>query len=201
MHAHLAHHELSKGSRPPPRMCVNIMCGFTRDGTSRNGETRTHGSAAAREGGEELSLCPKCFGPLYVAVHDPDGKALRRRVERRYLTQLVTGCGKAWCANKMCRTGRKNLGLSEQGKSIREAMPLVKPVIDALAAQAETKSGKAAELSFCVDETCQRGRNVAEMLAAEGVFGLAWCVGAVEATGGDLRSAREWLGNWAPKMA
>jgi hypothetical protein len=78
-------------------------------------------------------------------------------------------------------------------------MPLVKPVVDALASQAENKSTEAVELSFCVDESCQRARNVAEMLAAEGVFGLEWCVGAVEATVGDLRSAREWLGNWAPK--
>jgi ubiquitin fusion degradation protein UFD1/E3A ubiquitin ligase-like protein len=199
MHAHLAHHELSKSSRPPPRICANVMCGFTRDGTNNRGETRVHSSATLREGGEGLNLCPKCFGPLYVAVHDPDGKALRRRVERRYLTQLVTGCGKSWCANKTCRTGRNNIGLPEQGKSIREAMPLVKPVVDALVSQAENRSEEAVELSFCVDEGCQRARNVAEMLAAEGVFGLAWCVGAVEATAGDLRSAREWLGNWAPK--
>ena len=35
------------------------------------------------------------------------------------------------------------------------------------------------------------------MLAAEGVYELAWCVAAVEAAGGQLDRAREWLSSWA----
>jgi hypothetical protein len=201
MRAHLAHHELSKTSRLAPRLCTNVLCGWTRDGTARNGDTRAQRKAADDHfDDEELHLCPKCFGPLYVALHDPEGKALRRRVERRYLTQLVTGCGKPWCSNHLCRTGRKNAGLPEQGKSIKDAMPLVKPVVDALAAAAAAGAGhQPVPLSFCVDESSQRNRAVAEMLAGEGVYALEWCVGALEATSGALGDAREWLGNWAPK--
>jgi len=196
MRAHLAHHELTKSSRLEPRMCANQLCGLTQDGTSKNGDTRANKLASQDSG--DLGLCPKCFGPLYVALHDPDGKALRRRVERRYLTQLVTGCGKSWCGNAMCRTGRKNLHAPEQGKSIREAMPLVKPLVESLATAAEKPGHGIVPLQFCVDETCQRYRTLAEMLAAEGVYSLEWCVGAVEATGG-IGDAREWLSNWAPK--
>lgn len=42
------------------------------------------------------------------------------------------------------------------------------------------------------------------MIAAEGAmtdgktYDLAWCIAAVEATGGDLEKAKEWLENWAP---
>jgi hypothetical protein len=200
MRAHLAHHELSKSSRLAPRLCANVLCGWTRDGTTKNGDTRAHGKTVVENGDDQLQLCPKCFGPLYVALHDPEGKALRRRVERRYLTQLITGCGKPWCANQLCRTGKKNQGLPEQGKSIREAMPLVKPVVDTLAAAAAAGvSHQAVPLNFCVDEASQRNKSIAEMLAGEGVYALEWCVGALEATGGDLGASREWLANWAPK--
>jgi Ubiquitin fusion degradation protein UFD1/Amino-terminal Zinc-binding domain of ubiquitin ligase E3A len=197
MRAHLAHHELSKSSRLPPRICANKLCGFSRDGTAKSGDTRV--SRKGTDAEHDLGLCPRCFGPLYVSLHDPDGKALRRRAERRYLTQLVTGCGKSWCTNDMCRTGRANLGMPEQGRNIKEALPLVKPVVDALTAAAAVPGAETVPLKFCVDEACQRNRTIAEFLAAEGVYALEWCVGAVEAAGGELGGTREWLGNWAPK--
>lgn len=196
MRAHLAHHDLSKSTRPAPRICANKLCGSTRDGTALNGDTRVHRITDGDD--EHLDLCPKCFGPLYVALHDPEGKALRRRIERRYLTQMVTGCSKPWCANTFCQTGRLHQSLPPQGKNLREALPLVKPIVDALAASA-ANGGYDVPLDFCVDEASQRNRTVAEMVSAGGVYGLEWCVGAVEAAQGDLGKANEWLVNWAPK--
>jgi hypothetical protein len=49
----------------------------------------------------------------------------------------------------------------------------------------------------------QQRRGVAEMMAAEtGLKGekytFNWCVAALEAEGGKIDLAREWLKNWAP---
>ena len=144
-----------------------------------------------------MGLCSVCFGPLYVSIYDPDNKALRRRIERRYLQQLLTGCGKAFCRNEFCKSGRKNLELNTN-ITTKDALPMIKPFLDNLA-QGSTP------FHFCVDESSQKRRNVAEMLAAEdggmtgkGGYAFAWCVGALEADGGDLDAARLWLKNFAP---
>lgn len=50
----------------------------------------------------ELGLCEGCFAPLYVPQHDPTGKALMRRLERRYILQMQRGCKQAWCTNPYC---------------------------------------------------------------------------------------------------
>ena len=34
--------------------------------------------------------------------------------------------------------------------------------------------------------------------AGKGGYDFEWCVGALEAEGGDLDAARKWLINWAP---
>src|SRR5262249_26119200 len=125
-------------------------------------------------------------------LHDPEGKALRRRIERRYLSQIVTGCGKAWCANEWCKTGRKNVGLEPlAGGGAGPAMQLVRPLM------AEVE-GHTKPLHFCVDEGSQKRRKLAEMLAAEGAWSLGWCIAAFEAEGANVDKAREWLQNWAP---
>lgn len=191
--AHMAHHELDKAHRSKPTLCRNALCGRTLHGVGPRGRV----GDATRMGqgpGNELGLCSLCFGPLYVSMHDPEGRALRRRVERRYLGQLMKGCQKSGCRNEWCRTGRKNLGLEELGASASAALPLVKPLLQAVDTPGEA-------MHFCVDETTQKRRKMAEMLAAEGVWDLEWCVAAFESEGGDLAKARAWLADWAPTKA
>lgn len=192
MAAHMAHHELDKAQRAavPPPICRNALCSRTLHGVGPRGQVGA-GTRMGQGPGNDLGLCSLCFGPLYVSMYDPEGKALRRRVERRYLTQLMKGCGRAGCLNEWCRSGRKNLGLEEMGTSASAALPLVKPLLDALGDPDE-------KMHFCVDEGTQKRRKLAEMLAAEGVWDLEWCIAALEAENGDLAKARGWLENWAP---
>ncbi|KAI4134323.1 MAG: hypothetical protein LQ347_001617, partial [Umbilicaria vellea] len=154
MTTHLKHHDLERLSRLRPRICRNMNCGRTLDGVGRNGEIKRQQPSR-----NDLGLCDTCFGPLYVSMYDPDGKALKRRVERKYLTQLLTGCGKDWCRNKYCKTGRKYLGLEATGS--KEALAMVKPFLDNLVDMGNP-------LHFCTDEVSQKRRTLAEMIAAEG---------------------------------
>jgi hypothetical protein len=202
MEIHMKNHDLDRFSRPPPIPCRNINCGRTLDVCSKSGDTRA-GSRMGQGPGNDIGLCSQCFGPLYISMYDPDGKALRRRIERRYLQQLISGCGKAWCSNEFCKTGRQHLGLVTS-ISMKDAMPIIKPFLESLA-----KGEKGTPLHFCVDEKSQRLRGMASMLAAEngeqgakgGGYDLGWCVGALEAEGGDLDAARTWLKNYAPSRA
>jgi hypothetical protein len=199
MDTHLRHHDLERLSRPPPRVCRNVNCGRTQDGANKMGDTRA-GTRKGQGPGNEIGLCSVCFGPLYVSLHDPEGKALRRRIERRYLSQLLTGCGKSWCRNEYCRTGRKNLGQEDKSVPTREAIPIVKPFLEGMDGR-----GYSTPLHFCVDERSQKNRTLAEMMTAEkgiegkGGYGLEWCVAAFEAEGGDLDRGRSWLKGWAPQ--
>ena len=208
MTTHLKHHDLQRLSRSKPRICRNINCGRTLDGVSKSGEVKVQGSR------NDLGVCDVCFGPLYVTMYDPDGKALRRRVERKYLTQFLTGCGQTWCRNEYCKNGRKNLGTLQEGQTIssKEAMGMIKPTLDGL------KDGKV-PVHFCTDEASQKRRMLGELVAAEGSAGgkgkgraidgsaegsgyeLEWCVAALEAAGGDLDKGRSWLRDFAPTRA
>ena len=205
MSAHLRHHDLQRLSRRAPRICRNLNCGRTIDAVSKRGDTNLQPSR------NELAVCDPCFGPLYVSMYDPDGKALRRRVERKYLTQLLTGCGQPWCRNEICKSGRLASGLDDPARgpiTSKQALAMVKPLL-------ERGWEKDAPLHFCTDETSQRRRLVAEMLAAEtlgstGVdvgaapkegYALEWCVAALEVEAGDLDRGRAWLRDWAPTRA
>ncbi|KAL9064544.1 MAG: hypothetical protein Q9161_008810 [Pseudevernia consocians] len=208
MSTHLKHHDLQRLSRSKPRICRNVNCGRTLDGVSKGGEVRVQGSR------NDLGVCDVCFGPLYVTMYDPDGKALRRRVERKYLTQLLTGCGQTWCRNEYCKTGRKNSGMTQDGQAIssKEALGMIKPILEGL------KDGKV-PVHFCTDEASQKRRVLAELLAVEGNAGgkgkgkqrdgfaegnayeLEWCVAALETAGGDLDKGRGWLQDFAPTRA
>ncbi|KAK4133747.1 hypothetical protein BT67DRAFT_442658 [Trichocladium antarcticum] len=190
MAAHAAHHELDKAARARPQICRDALCGRTLHGVGPRGQPNG-GTRMGQGPGNDLGLCSLCFSPLYVNMHDPEGKALRRRIERRYLTQLMSGCGKRWCLNGWCKTGRANLGLEKLGASAAAALPLVKPLLEAIGDHGQA-------MHFCVDEASQRRRKTAEMLAAEGVWDHEWCVAALEAEGGSLGKARGWLGDWAP---
>lgn len=193
MATHLKHHELEKSSRSRPAICRNVNCGRTLDGVGRNGEIGT-ATKMGQGPGNELGLCSICFGPLYVSMHDPEGKAMKRRVERRYISQLITGCGKAWCTNEVCKTAKNKVEQSASTLTTKDALPMVKPLMDVL-------GDHSAPVYFCVDETSQRRRKVAELLAAEKVYDLEWCIAACEAENGNLDGARQWLENWAPKRA
>ncbi|RYP65057.1 hypothetical protein DL771_008478 [Monosporascus sp. 5C6A] len=190
MSTHLKHHELEKAHRPKPAICRNANCGRTLHGVGKHGAVGT-ATQMGQGPGNDIGLCSLCFTPLYVSLHDPEGKALRRRVERRYLTQMMRGCGKKWCANPWCKTGRSNANLEARGSSAQAVLPLVKPLV-------ESFRDKSEPMYFCVDETNQRRRRLAELLAADGVWDLEWCVAACEAEGANPDRASEWLANWAP---
>ncbi|TVY39749.1 Ubiquitin fusion degradation protein [Lachnellula occidentalis] len=191
MATHLRHHEMEKSSRSKPTICRNVNCGRTLHGVGKNGEIGA-GSRMGQGPGNDLGLCSICFGPLYVSMHDPEGRALKRRVERRYLGQMIKGCGNVWCKNEYCKTAKAKTGRAGAALSTQEALPLVKPLMD-------TYSDRNAPMYFCVDEGSQKRRKLAEMLAAENTFDPEWCVAAVEAETGNLDGARQWLQNWAPK--
>ncbi|KAL6152210.1 hypothetical protein ACJQWK_04640 [Exserohilum turcicum] len=161
MATHLRHHDLERLSRAAPRLCRNINCGRTQDGASKSGDTRA-GTRKGQSPGNDIGLCSVCFGPLYVSLHDPDAKALRRRIERRYLSQLLTGCAKPWCANPYCRSARKNKGHPDTPVATKDAIPMVKPFL-----QGVDGKGYDTPLHFCVDERAHKARVLAELLAAE----------------------------------
>ncbi|KAL8800273.1 MAG: hypothetical protein Q9182_005297 [Xanthomendoza sp. 2 TL-2023] len=212
MSTHLKHHAYERLSRTRPVICRNTCCARTLVGyfsTDGKREVRDNGG---RDNG--LRICNSCFGPLYANTYDPDGKQLRRRVERRYLSQMMTGCGKGWCRNVFCKSGRANTGL-EVVKGSKDIMVLVRPAL------------VGEEVRFCTDEGSQRRKGVAEMVAAEkgagdgfvggevrevgkgrrkegqdneeerGGYEIEWCVNALEVEGGDLLKARGWLKDWA----
>ncbi|EEP77747.1 conserved hypothetical protein [Uncinocarpus reesii 1704] len=188
MNTHLRHHDLERLSRPPPQICKNPNCCTTLEDPLKRRRVATN----------SLGLCNVCFGPLYVDLYDPEGKALRRRIERRYLSQMLSGCGKPWCRNEYCKTGRSNMGISVV--SGKEALGLVKPLINAVSIPLSEREGEnTAPLYFCTDENNQTRRKLAELLASEAGYQLGWAVAAVQEVGGNIDKARDWLRNWAPK--
>jgi hypothetical protein len=184
MKTHLRLHDRERFSRPKPRLCANRICGRT---IKSEDERRVQK--------EQLGLCNECFGPLYVTSYDPEGKMLRRRIERRLLQQLTGGCGKAWCGNvDFCRTAHKNVSGEDRVVSAKDGLAMIKPIMNDLA------NGITTSMVFCVDEASQSRRNLAGMLMGEGEYELEWCVKALEEEKGDLDRAREWLKNRAPKV-
>lgn len=190
MSTHLKHHDLEKSSRLKPGICRNVNCGRTLEGVGKNGDIGA-GSRMGQGPGNDLGLCSICFGPLYVTMHDPEGKAMKRRVERRYLSQMIQGCGKSWCINQYCKTAIARGGKEKTTLTTKDALPMVKPLMDTL-------GDRSAGMYFCVDEGSQKRRKLAEMLAAEKSYDLEWCIAACEAESGNLDKVRQWLQNWAP---
>ncbi|KZZ98206.1 Ubiquitin fusion degradation protein UFD1 [Ascosphaera apis ARSEF 7405] len=117
MATHLRHHDINRLSREPPRICVNPNCCRVVLAARNRGTPVTLDN-------ERLGLCSSCFGPLHAPVYDPEGKALRRRVERKYLTQMLKGCAQAWCRNMYCRTGRTNNKLENAQLPAKDIMTL-----------------------------------------------------------------------------
>ena len=197
MNVHLKHHDLARLSRVKPRVCRNVNCGRLLDAVSKTGEV--HPSPKKND----LWLCDTCFGPLYVSSYDPDGKALKRRVERRYFQQLLTGCGQTWCSNEFCKVGRQHRDGGAPAVASKDAIAMSKPYTDNVW---EEKS----PLHFCTDETSQSRRSLAEMMASEknglggisdrdnvkGGYELEWCVASL-IENNDMEKAWTWLGNFA----
>ncbi|KOS19991.1 Ubiquitin fusion degradation protein 1 [Escovopsis weberi] len=188
METHMKHHELDKSTRLKPLICRNVLCGRTLFGVGPRGKIGSY-MTPIKEPGNDLGFCSVCFGPLYVSLNDPDGRAMRRRIERRYLGQLLSGCQKPYCLNQWCKTGRSNTG-TEAGTTSpsRAVQPLVAGALD---------PGEPAY--FCVDEDSQMGRKVAEMVAAERAWDLEWCVAAAEVEKHQADRMRDWLHAWAPR--
>lgn len=192
MSTHLKHHALERENRSPPAICRNVNCGRTLDGVGSHGEIGA-GRRTGQGNGNTLGVCSICYGPLYANVHDPTNSRLARRVERNYLRQMIQGCGKPYCRNAYCKTGKANLaGEKPKPMTAQEALPLIKPLADSAL---DMEKG----MYLCTDDVSQKRRKLAEMLAAEGEYRLEWCVAALEAEGGKVEGARGWLGNWAPK--
>ncbi|KAJ9609475.1 hypothetical protein H2200_005802 [Cladophialophora chaetospira] len=183
MKTHLRLHDRERFSKPIPRLCSNRICGRTIKAEDEG-----------RVQQEQLGLCNECFGPLYVTAYDPEGKMLRRRVERRLLQQLTGGCGKFWCRNEeFCRTAHKNIRAEDRAVSAKDGLAMVKPIMDDLV-------NGVSSMVFCVDEGSQTRRSLAAMVAAEEEYELEWCVKALQEEKGDLDRAREWLKDRAPKL-
>lgn len=183
MKTHLRLHDRERFSRPKPKLCANRICGRT---------IRHEDEARVQK--EQLGLCSECFGPLYVTTYDPEGKMLRRRIERRLLQQLMGGCGKSWCRSaEFCKTGHKNVTGQDRVVSAKDGLPMIKPIMDQLA------QGVTSGLVFCVDEASQTRRNLANLMASEGEYELEWCAKALEEERGDVSKARGWLQDRAPK--
>ena len=184
MKTHMRLHDRDRVTRQRPNLCLNLVCQRTlKDGDE------------ARVIKEQHGLCNECFGPLYLANYDPEGKMLRRRVERRLLQQLIGGCGKPWCRNaEWCKTAHKNGTGNDRSMNAKDALVVIKPVLEQFA------KGDPEGLKFCVDEGTQVRKRLAEMMAGEGEYELAWCLRALEEEKSDLNQAREWLSDRAPKI-
>jgi hypothetical protein len=189
MDAHLRLHAQDKSHRAAPTVCLNANCGRIVNGPATRQKLSPGDTSLTRL--SPPMLCSTCAVPLHSTMHDPDNKALRRRIERRYLQQLMVGCAKPWCRNEFCRAGRSTLGLPETGKGTKDVFPLVKPLM-------EMSPGEGGAMWFCVDQASAAQRAMADMLASEGVWDFPWCVAACEVVGPDAAAARSWLGDWAP---
>ena len=114
-------------------------------------------------------------------MYDPKHTKLQSRLERKLLTQLMSGCRQSHCSNSPnCATAMGT------GLSMSDAMKVVKPQVDGIL-------NESVQFKMCVDEAVQRKTFLAEMIAAEGVYGLEYCRKGIEEGKGDLSKARTWL--------
>lgn len=161
LEVHLQTHELDRLDpvrNPIPLICCNPNC------------------YRSRSDGNGLGLCEVCYGPLYAPGYDPDGSALRARIERRLVKQMVVGCGRAGCGNReACKIGAgEGWGMGEARKRAGDMV-------------------KRGELGFCVDQETGKRRGMAMELMVEGGWGWEWCCRAVEVGGGRVEEGRRWV--------
>ena len=191
---HRRHHDFERRARAAPTVCRNAPCGRTLRSPGGGGS----GSGSSGGGLDALGLCGACAAPLYAsgAGDDRDGRALRRRVERRGLSQWLTGCGRADCGNvAACRTARDARGLPKV--TSKEAGERLRPMLDGL-------FDGTGVLRLCVDAASEQRRETAGVMSAEDGEGadgyeFGWYVRALEECAGDAARARGWLEDWAPR--
>ena len=107
-------------------------------------------------------------------MYDPKHTKLQSRLERKLLTQLMSGCRQSHCSNSPnCATAMGT------GLSMSDAMKVVKPQVDGIL-------NESVQFKMCVDEAVQRKTFL-------GVYGLEYCRKGIEEGKGDLSKARTWL--------
>ena len=187
LQVHRRHHDLERLRRPAPVPCSNLPCGRTLRTTLQS---------------NAMGLCETCFAPLYAsgAGDDRDGRALKRRVERRLLSQLLTGCGRESCDNLSgCRKAQDRLGY--QRLTSKEASAVIKEDLEGLL------EGRG-KLFLCVDEEAEKRKGKADYMGAQDVgedgvdngYERGWYLRALEQCGEDVGRARNWLKDWAPTI-
>ncbi|KAJ1955114.1 hypothetical protein EC988_002063 [Linderina pennispora] len=107
-----------------------------------------------------LGLCKTCYGPFYTSEFDSKHLKLLKRLARALQLQMVHGCGRPYCRNKMCATGIRNADKLSVPFSNTEAASKIVPVLRALAPL--STSGPAAvnyanlDMHLCVDEATNK---------------------------------------------
>ncbi|EGW29911.1 uncharacterized protein SPAPADRAFT_73362 [Spathaspora passalidarum NRRL Y-27907] len=144
----------------------------------------------------EMGLCDICYGPLYVAQHDPTYLKLQIRIERKYMIQLSKGCGNDYCNNEYCRTGNRSL----QSKPFKELMQLLNqelfsnihsPKLPVNKSRKESDVG-ANKVWFCVNESVSNKKVLLDILRSEGVYEDEIVYKAVNERS-DEQAIRSWL--------
>lgn len=134
-----------------PIGCTNVLCPNLRDN------------------GNPLGLCIECFSPLYSNVHDPDGKKLASRMERRYILMMKNGCGDDECDNELCNTG----------DSMGDIVKRVKAMDSGL-------------LQFCVDK--KRREKMRMVTVFEGSeWSKGWVIRGLKECGWTINGVIPWL--------
>lgn len=158
--AHLRLHDLNRLKQVTPIKCSNKLC------LNLSNENN-------------LKLCADCFGPLYSRAHDPDGKKLRQRIERRYILQLRNGCEFKNCQNKLCHNSSD--GVLSKDTSMPEIVQYVKDDVM-----------NKTEFSFCVNEGMNFRRYLVEFFKDED-WEIGWVCKSMEMTGGIVPEMKTWL--------
>ncbi|RLV92933.1 hypothetical protein JA1_002876 [Spathaspora sp. JA1] len=156
--------------------CINLLSG----GVSTN----------------ELGLCDICYGPLYIAQHDPTNLKLQIRIERKYMIQLSKGCGNSWCNNEYCRNGNRSL----QQKPFKELMELLNQELFRnihypklpINKSREIELGSSNKVWFCVNESISNKRVLLDLLRSEGLYENEIIYKAINERN-DEQSIRSWL--------
>lgn len=148
----------------------------------------------------ELLLCEVCYGPLYMAQHDPAHMKLQGRIERRYVMQLTRGCGNLWCTNKYCATANKSvfgaMGMRQKLETVnKELLSEVKvPALPINKDQVRSGGDGANTFWFCVSETILTKKVLIEMLTSEGEYDMEIIYKAANESSSNENDIRTWLG-------
>ncbi|ABN67917.2 ubiquitin fusion degradation protein [Scheffersomyces stipitis CBS 6054] len=190
---HLKMHDLDKiqfneWNKTVFRKCSNVNC------------IKLLGTEAAND----LDLCDLCYGPLYIAQHDPTHIKLQQRIERRYMMQLTKGCGNGWCRNPYCASSY-NASAEIKGKPFKELIQLLNEFLFRQISTPSFPINKAHvvegrnRLWFCVNESVSNKNVMLELISSEGEYDEEIIYKAVNEKN-DEQSMRSWLHDNAIKV-